>query len=220
MKREKMLECGLIVVLVCFLISMVIACRTINKQSEIIRKNNIEISEGRAEYKKQVEKCMSDLEELNAKCLELLKENLELHKKNSELKKSLKSVSVLLTDSEVQLLAKTVQCEVGSYSSCKAQRYCASVILNRVHNKNFPDSVSSVVYEKHGKIPQFSVAYNGMIDKCELDRSVLLNVAAVVKNGSELPEYVLYFYSSKVKENWVNSLNTYDMVDGTVFAYV
>lgn len=41
----------------------------------------------------------------------------------------------------------------------------------------------------------------------------------VIVHGTDLPEYVCYFYSDSVTENWVNKLPVYDTVDGTVFAY-
>lgn len=49
---------------------------------------------------------------------------------------------------------------------------------------------------------------------------VLSNVYSVLVNGSELPDYVMYFYSTSLKEdNWVKSLNVYDTVEGTIFCY-
>ena len=68
-------------------------------------------------------------------------------------------------------------------------------------------------------VPQFSVAFNGMMDDREVTPETLANVYEVIVHGTDLPDYVLYFYSASVKENWVNNLNTYTTLEGTVFAY-
>lgn len=121
---------------------------------------------------------------------------------------------------EVILLAKCVQCEAGKYSEAPdSQKYVTQVILNRVASKDFPNSIEKVIYQKTGGVPQFSVAYNGMIDKCSLENDTLRNVYEVLLYGTDLPDYVLFFYSSSVTENWVNTLNTYVTLQGTVFAY-
>lgn len=123
------------------------------------------------------------------------------------------------TREQVVLLAKCVQCEAGENNE-KSQRYIASVILNRVKSGHFKDSIKEVIYEKINGVPQFSVAYDGSMDKCSLSSKVLANVYSVIVHGKELPDDVLYFYSAKLKsDNWVKSRIVYDTVEGTVFCY-
>lgn len=123
------------------------------------------------------------------------------------------------TREQVVLLAKCVQCEAGENNE-KSQRYIASVILNRVKSGHFKDSIKEVIYEKVNGVPQFSVAYDGSMDKCSLSSKVLANVYSVIVHGKELPDDVLYFYSAKLKsDNWVKSRTVYDTVEGTVFCY-
>lgn len=123
------------------------------------------------------------------------------------------------TKEEVYMLTKCVEAEAGNYSNHKnSQKYVTQVILNRIHSNEFPNSIEEVIYQKSGNIPQFSVAYNGMMER-DVDPETLDNVCNVLINGTDLPEYVCYFYSDSVTENWVNTLNTYDTVEGTVFAY-
>lgn len=124
------------------------------------------------------------------------------------------------TEAEVYLIAQCVEAEAGGYEDhSKSQKYIAQVILNRLHSGSFPNSVEEVIYQKSGSVPQFSVAYNGMMDDLEVSSETLTNVYSVIVQGTDLPSYVLYFYSASVTENWVNTLNTYDTVEGTVFAY-
>lgn len=122
------------------------------------------------------------------------------------------------TEEEILLLAKCVQTEAGKYNR-ESQRYITQVILNRVYSPRFPNTIKEVIYQKSGNVPQFSVAYNGMLDKCEVDVGTLNTVYSVLLNGTDLPSYVHYFYSECVRGNWVNTLNTYDTKEGTVFAY-
>lgn len=139
-----------------------------------------------------------------------------------ELEKSLDTVELPTYNYiqvEVELLAVCVQCEAGE-QNYEAQRGIASVILNRVRNSSFPNTIEEVIYEKNNGVPQFSVAYNGMLDECVLSPAVLNNVYGVLMYGNDLPEEVLYFYSASLSENnWIRSLPVYDTIEGTVFAY-
>ena len=92
------------------------------------------------------------------------------------------------------------------------------MVLNRLHSNEFPNTIEEVIYQKVNGVPQFSVAHNGMIDR-EVKAETLVNVYEVIVHGTDLPEYVRYFYADYVTDNWVNTLTTYDLVEGTVFAY-
>lgn len=141
---------------------------------------------------------------------------------HEELKQSVDSVGLpvyLYTKAEVELLAVCVQCEAGKKNE-QAQKHITKVILNRVKSSKFADTIEEVIYEKVKGVPQFSVAYNGIMDECTLSPKVLANVYSVIMFGDEMPDYVMYFYSTKLKEdNWVKTLNVYDTIEGTVFAY-
>ena len=101
----------------------------------------------------------------------------------------------------------------------ESQKYITQVILNRLHSDEFPNTIDGVIYQKTARgVPQFSVAYDGSMNR-EVRAETLANVYSVLLHGTNLPEYVLYFYSTEVKNNWVNTLPTYDTVEGTVFAY-
>ena len=123
------------------------------------------------------------------------------------------------TEEEIYLLAQCVEAEAGYYQGHEtSQQYITQVILNRVESSEFPNSIEEVIYQKVNDTPQFSVAYNGMIDR-EVQVETLAKVYYVLLHGTDLPDYVLYFYSDKVNNNWVNSLEVYAKLQGTVFAY-
>ena len=164
-------------------------------------------------YEKQVEdsnklfgKWKSDYADLEGKYADLLVKS-----------KSVELPFYNYSEEEIQILAKCVEAEAGE-ENFNAQEYSTKVILNRVKSSQFPNSISEVIYQRRGKIPQFSVAYNGMMNR-EVKKSTLSSVYKVLVNGSDLPDYVYYFYDKSVKGNWVNTLEVYDIVEGTVFAY-
>lgn len=162
------------------------------------------------------------IEILETKFSRLQSDYAQLLVENDELKSKLEEVELPVysfTEEEIQLLARCVEAEAGDYDNHKvSQQYVAQVILNRLHSGKFPNSIKEVIYQKNGNIPQFSVAYNGMIDR-EVDQETLANVYEVIVHGTDLPKYVHYFYSDYVTENWVNTLPIHDVVEGTVFAY-
>lgn len=119
---------------------------------------------------------------------------------------------------DIEDLARVVQAEAG-IDNHKSQKMITKVILNRVKSNGFPDNIHDVLYEKHRNVPQFSTVYDGSIDKQDLEYSTIANVYSVLLFDYDLPEDVLFFYADGVEENWVNKLNVYDRVQGTVFAY-
>lgn len=121
------------------------------------------------------------------------------------------------TEDEIYTLAQCVEAEAG-IDNTLSQRYITQVILNRLYSDRFPNTIKEVIYQKNGDIPQFSVAYNGAMCR-QVKTETLLNVYEVLMHGVSLPSNVLYFYSSSVEENWVNTLPIYAEVEGTVFAY-
>ena len=139
----------------------------------------------------------------------------EVVKENATLKVAEKPVYEY-TEEEIYLLAQCVEAEAGYNKD--SQLYVTQVIINRVFSSQFPNTISEVIYQKVSGVPQFSVAYNGMIDR-EVKPETLSNVYIALIHGTDLPSYVLYFYSNSVKNNWVKSLNVYDEVAGTIFAY-
>ncbi|MCA0757286.1 cell wall hydrolase [Paenibacillus sp. N4] len=96
------------------------------------------------------------------------------------------------TEKDYLLLAKITQVESGN-ESYEGQLGVANVILNRVKDSRFPDSVRDVIYS--GK--QFPPAHNGLLDKSIPNASVL-RAAKDALNGKNNVEKALYFYNPQV----------------------
>lgn len=212
MKRERVYQGVTIFMLIGFILFVI---NSNNKYMELVEVNNELtdlIDRQREDNEEIVSQWESSYEELQIDYGKLLVE-----------KEQLEQVELPVydfTESEVYLIAQCVEAEAGYYEGHElSQQYITQVILNRLHSGQFPNSVEEVIYQKTNGCPQFSVAYNGMMDDREVEPETLANVYSVLVHGTDLPEYVLYFYSASVTENWVNTLNTYTTESGTVFAY-
>lgn len=190
--------------------------RTLVKENEEV--NELLDSQKEAD-RDLIDKWKISYQQLQSDYEELFSEKEYLKFKNGSLSESINTVKIpeySYSSKEVYLLAQCVEAEAG-YSET-SQKYITQVILNRLENSSFPNTISGVIYQKENGIPQFSTAYDGSMNR-SVKSETLSNVYSVLVHGTDLPEYVLYFYSAKVRENWVNSLNTYKTIDGTVFAY-
>lgn len=218
MKKSVLMWC-LVLVLVGVIIIQDIQYKDMVKVCDDLE---VVLEKERADHDKLIGLWEESYDKLQSDYGSLLVENDKLKEKVSKLKEKL-NAQVLkeysVSTSDIELLVKVCKCEAGD-KNYAAQRGVCSVILNRVKSGQFPNSVSAVVYQKSDNVPQFSVAYNGMLDKCSVDDESLLQVYRVIVKGSSLPDYVLYFYDESIDyQNWVLTLNKYDVVEGTVFAY-
>jgi N-acetylmuramoyl-L-alanine amidase len=104
-----------------------------------------------------------------------------------------------LTNNEKNLLARLVHAEAkGEPFAGKVA--VADVVLNRVEDKQFPDSVESVIYEKNA----FQPVQNGSIQK-KADKESRKAVEEALKNGKENEE-LLYFYNpDTATSDWIFS---------------
>ncbi|XEC97574.1 stalk domain-containing protein [Paenibacillus tarimensis] len=93
---------------------------------------------------------------------------------------------------DVMLLAKIVQVEAG-YESYDSQLAVANVILNRVNDKRFPDTIRDVIYQPG----QFPPAHNGLLNKSEPSANVI-KAAEAAYGGENNVEGAIYFYNPKV----------------------
>ncbi len=176
---------------------------------EDLRTENKQLKAESIQYQMNYENLKQDYDELK-----------KIVERYEELVKSSRSSSVnSFTEEEIYMLAQCVEAEAGHYQNhSNSQRYVAQVILNRLQSDKYPNTLKEVIYQKSGKIPQFSVAYNGAMNR-EVTQETLANVREVLNNGTDLPSNVLFFYSEGVKNNWVNTRPIYKTVEGTVFAY-
>lgn len=213
-RREAIYQGGIIVLLVLFIIFVVCSHKNYMDLLEVNESYESLIDKQREDKDEIVKKWGDSYDDLQTQYGQLLVENEKLKDQMEETELP----TYDFTEAEVYLIAQCAEAEAGE-KNYQAQQYIVQVILNRIHSSEFPKTADEVIYQKVSGVPQFSVAFNGMMDDREVTPETLANVYEVIVHGTDLPEYVCYFYSASVKENWVNSLNTYTTVEGTVFAY-
>lgn len=100
--------------------------------------------------------------------------------------------AVEITYEEAQLLLKVAQAEAGNQGS-DGMWLVMSVVLNRVNNSEFPDSITDVINQKY----QFSTVLNGSIDKVEISPECH-EALARIERGDIAPE-IIAFETTKSK---------------------
>lgn len=123
------------------------------------------------------------------------------------------------TAEELDLLARLIESEGGT-ESYSTKLKIGSVVMNRVEDPYFPNTIYEVIYQKN----QFSVTtykINGvvMIDRPASDESIHA-AREILDYGSVLPSTVQVFYAKWCTESWVTSRETYEVCDNTVFAHI
>lgn len=123
------------------------------------------------------------------------------------------------TEKELDLLARLIFSEGGG-ESYETKLKIGSVVMNRVEDPKFPNTIREVIYQKS----QFSVTVvkiDGvvMIDR-PADEESYRAAKEVLDYGSVLPSTVQVFYAIYCKEPWVTSRATYEVSDNTVFAHI
>ena len=91
-----------------------------------------------------------------------------------------------LSEDEIELIALVTMAEAEGECE-EGKRLVIDTILNRVKSEQFPNTVSGVVYQQN----QFSVMWNGRIDRCYVSE----DICRLVREEAILPldTDVLYF---------------------------
>lgn len=123
------------------------------------------------------------------------------------------------TEEELDLLARLIYSE-GGIESYDTQLKIGSVVMNRVDDPYFPNTIREVIYQKN----QFSVTFTKldgviMIDR-PADEEAKKAALEILTYGSVLPPKVQVFYEKSITTGWVASRETYGTFDRTTFAYI
>ena len=123
------------------------------------------------------------------------------------------------TEEELDLLARLIYSE-GGIESYDTQLKIGSVVMNRVDDPYFPNTIREVIYQKN----QFSVTF------IKLDGVIMIERPAddeakkaayeILNYGSVLPKDVQVFYEKSITTGWVASREPYGTFDRTTFAYI
>lgn len=113
------------------------------------------------------------------------------------------------TNDELDLVARVVWSEAGSdWLTDEHQRAIASVVINRVNDDRFPNSIEGVIYQ----VGQYGCVYNGMIKQTPNQRAYD-NARYVLENGITIPSNVVWQSQS------VQGRGLYKYIQGHYFCY-
>ena len=106
--------------------------------------------------------------------------------------------AAMMSDEDYDTLLHIVEAEAGT-EDVKGRILVANVIMNRVKNEEFPDTVTEVVWERTNGVPQFSPTYDGRISEVTVSEETKEAVRQVL-NGVDYSEGALFFIQKSEAE--------------------
>lgn len=123
-----------------------------------------------------------------------------------------KEAVINLNDDEIMLLSKLVAGEARG-ESYEGQVAVAAVVINRLRDSRFPDSLEGVIYQKNA----FSVVRNGRVNA--EPTSSTYKAAQEALYGKDPTNNAIYFWNPEISTcNWINTLNPHLRIGNHVFA--
>lgn len=127
-------------------------------------------------------------------------------------KEEKKEAVINLNDEEILLLSKLVAGEARG-ESYEGQVAVAAVVINRVKDSRFPDTLEGVIYQKNA----FSVVKNGRIQA--EPTSSTYRAAQEALYGYDPTNKAIYFWNPDISTcSWINTLNPHLRIGNHVFA--
>lgn len=127
-------------------------------------------------------------------------------------KEEKKEAVINLNDEEILLLSKLVAGEARG-ESYEGQVAVAAVVINRVKDSRFPDTLEGVIYQKNA----FSVVKNGRIQA--EPTSSTYRAAQDALYGYDPTNKAIYFWNPDISTcSWINTLNPHLRIGNHVFA--
>lgn len=111
-----------------------------------------------------------------------------------------------ISESDVEVLQRIVEAEAGGEDT-EGKLLVANVILNRVKDESFPDSVSEVVFQKENGVTQFSPVGNGTYYRVKVSKETVEVVDRALA-GEDISDGALYFVARKYADK--KSLKWFD----------
>lgn len=104
----------------------------------------------------------------------------------------------LMSDSDYDNLLHIVEAEAGT-EDVKGRTLIANVIMNRVSNSEFPDTVTDVIFDQKNGVPQFSPVYDGRFYEVTVSDATREAVKQALE-GVDYSEGALFFIQRSAAE--------------------
>lgn len=125
---------------------------------------------------------------------------LNVPKTNSNVGTSAVNPVIKYTAADLDLLARLVTAEAQD-QPYNAQVAVAAVVINRVKSSQFPNTISSVIYEKSNGYYQFCPVSNGWINKPATETSK--KAAKEALSGVDASKGALYYFDDSATNKWI-----------------
>lgn len=106
------------------------------------------------------------------------------------------------TQNELDLLARLITAEANTQPDL-AKVAVGAVVVNRVQDSRFPNTISGVIYEVSGGFYQFTPVENGMINKPASEPAKKAALEAL--QGSDPTNGALFFFDDTATNKWLLS---------------
>lgn len=110
------------------------------------------------------------------------------------------------SEDEIEVLQRIVEAEAGGEDG-DGKLLVANVVLNRVLDEDFPDTIREVVFQRSNGVIQFSPVANGRYDKVKVSQDTVDAVQRALE-GEDLSQGALYFAARKYADS--NSMRWFD----------
>jgi len=126
------------------------------------------------------------------------------------------AAGVSYSQSDLDLLARLITAEADG-EPYNAKVGVGAVVVNRVKSSDFPDSISSVIYQKCDGYYQFTPVENGWIDKPASADSKKAAYAAL--NGNDPVGEALFYFDDSCTSSWMWSKPLTARIGHMVYVY-
>lgn len=92
---------------------------------------------------------------------------------------------------EYEMLLRIVEAEAGGEDE-EGKILVANVVLNRVESDEFPDTIEGVIFQRNGKVTQFSPVADGRYYTVKISEETISAVNKAL-SGEDLSQGALYF---------------------------
>lgn len=101
-----------------------------------------------------------------------------------------------VSSQDIETLMRIVEAEAGGEDR-KGKLLVANVVINRVKNSHFPDTVTQVVYQRNSKVAQFSPVSDGRINTVNVSEETREAVYSALY-GEDVSRGALYFMARNI----------------------
>lgn len=116
-----------------------------------------------------------------------------------------------ISDEDYEVLLRIVEAEAGG-EDIEGKMLVAGVVLNRVNNDAFPDTIKEVVFQRNKGTAQFSPVYSGRYDRVVISEETIEAVERTLE-GEDITEGALFFaarkHANSTKMQWFDEKLTF-----------